>query len=662
VPVFDRRGHPIGVRARIGEGGEGAVYEVEGSSELVAKLYHRPVAASQAAKLAAMAALQTHNLRRVAAWPLDTLHERPGGAVRGLLMPRVDSRKPIHQLYGPRSRLAEFPLADWRFLVRVATNLARAFAVVHAHGQVVGDVNQNNILVAQDGTVRLIDCDSFQIVRGDQRFPCDVGVSSFQPPELQALASFRGLVRTVDHDRFGLAVLLFHLLMLGRHPFAGSYDGGDDMPVERAIRELRFAYGRGAAERGLRPPPLAPTLDTLSPAVAALFERAFSRAAARGGQRPSAADWALALDCLLHELVVCPSSPGHVFQFRLPTCPWCQIERRAGTTLFPAGGSPCVWPAGRDLTSVWATIEAVGGPGPAPELPGLAALPASRPSALARRVERRARAALAILAALASLASLVSLATGYPTGGSAGLGGALVGASLAWLIWSARSGPRGRAERARQRARDEWLAVAARWAYQAGDARFLKKRRRLEEARAAYLDLPNTHRRRLQALEADTRERQRRRFLARHPIATAGIKGLGAAREAVLASRGVETAADVSEDALRAVPGVGRQLRQQILAWRGQVELAFVVDTGQGIDRRDLTELEQEMQAARRRLEQHLRHGAADLAALARQAQRARLTLRPRVERALAALARSEADCLPRPPATAAPERAGRRG
>ncbi|HEY3111528.1 MAG TPA: hypothetical protein VGL23_22420 [Chloroflexota bacterium] len=641
MPVFDRSGQPISVRARIGQGGEGTVYEVDGWPELVAKLYHRPVAATQAAKLAAMAALQTQHLRRVAAWPLDTLHERPGGAVRGLLMPRVTSRKPIHQLYGPRSRLAEFPRADWRFLVRVATNLARAFAVVHAHGQVVGDVNQDNILVAPDGTVRLIDCDSFQIVRGDERFPCEVGVSMFQPPELQGLRSFRGLVRTVDHDNFGLAVLVFHLLMLGRHPFVGSYDGGGEMPVERAIGELRFAYGRRSAERRMRPPPLAPSLDALSPAVGRLFERAFSPEAARGGQRPSAASWALALDGLWHELVACPSNPGHVFQFRLPTCPWCRIERRAGTTLFP---SPTrAGPAGFDLAGAWAAIEAVAGPGPAPDLPDPASLPPARPSARARC--RRPRRALAALAALIALAGLASWAVGYPIGGPTSLSSGLIGASLAWLVWSARSQRRGGARRARQRARDDWLEVAARWAYEAGDALFLKKRRRLEDARAEYLDLPASHRRRLQRLEAGLQERQRTRFLERHAIASAGIKGLGPEREAMLGSCGIETAADVSEDRLREVAGFSCQLRQQILDWRRQVELGFVFDPGQGIDRRDLTELGQEVQAARRRLEQMLRHGATDLRALAREAQRARATLRPRVERALTALAQAEADC-----------------
>lgn len=268
MEVFDRHGRPVRLGPRLGQGGEGAVYEVVDRPGLVAKWYHWPAPPVQAEKLATMLRLPGEPLRRVAAWPIDTLHPQSGGACQGLLLPRVAGHQPIHLLYGPRSRLAAFPRADWELLVRVAANLAQAFAVVHAAGQVIGDVNQGNVLVGPNGEVKLIDCDSFQIVAGGRRFPCDVGVSTFQPPELQKLPSLRGVVRTANHDDFGLAVLIFQLLLLGRHPFAGAYSGGEDMPIERAIRELRFAYGRRAAANGMRPPPLSPPLDIVSPPLA----------------------------------------------------------------------------------------------------------------------------------------------------------------------------------------------------------------------------------------------------------------------------------------------------------------------------------------------------------------------------------------------------------
>ena len=160
-------------------------------------------------------------LLRVAAWPVDVLVDE-AGAVRGFLMPKVSAREDVHELYSPKSRRRAFPNVDFRFVVRVATNIARAFAQVHAVGNVIGDVNHGNALVGRDGTVVLIDCDSFQVRDGARIFTCDVGVALFTPPELAGHA-FRGLRRAANHDAFGLAVLLFHLLYLGRHPFAGKH-------------------------------------------------------------------------------------------------------------------------------------------------------------------------------------------------------------------------------------------------------------------------------------------------------------------------------------------------------------------------------------------------------------------------------------------------------
>ena len=50
------------------------------------------------------------------------------------------------------------------------------------------------ILVSRQGTVKFIDCDSFQVSDGPRVFTCDVGVPHFTAPELQG-KSFRGLQR-----------------------------------------------------------------------------------------------------------------------------------------------------------------------------------------------------------------------------------------------------------------------------------------------------------------------------------------------------------------------------------------------------------------------------------------------------------------------------------
>lgn len=187
--------------------------EVVGQPNVVAKLYHKPPSADVGAKLLAMAGAANEQLLAIAARPLGTVHERAGGRVWGLIMPKVVGCKPSHYLYGPKTRLMEFPQATWPFLVHTAANVARAFAVVHPQGHVVGDVNHGNLLVSERGLVRMIDCDSFQFTAAGRTYHCDLGVSTHQPPELQGRA-LRGLLRTANHDNFGLAVLTFQLLFM----------------------------------------------------------------------------------------------------------------------------------------------------------------------------------------------------------------------------------------------------------------------------------------------------------------------------------------------------------------------------------------------------------------------------------------------------------------
>ena len=83
--------------------------------------------------------------------------------------------------------------------------------------------------------MRLIGCDSFQITAGGRCFTCDVGVPMFTPPELQE-RSLTGVIRSENHDNFGLAVVIFQVLFMGSHPFAGRRPGGGDMPIEQAIK------------------------------------------------------------------------------------------------------------------------------------------------------------------------------------------------------------------------------------------------------------------------------------------------------------------------------------------------------------------------------------------------------------------------------------------
>ena len=278
----DVRGREAGLGRCLGQGGEGAVYAVPMWPRSVAKIYARRPDEQATRKLAAMVQLGTEELASFAAWPQGLLLDPRTGSAVGFLMPRVDAHREIHALYGPTARKAAFPDASWAFLARVARNLAAAFDAVHRHGHVIGDVNQGNVVVSRKATVRLIDCDSFQVTHEGHTYPCRVGVPLFTPPELQH-QRLDSVERTHDHDRFGLAVLVFQLLFMGRHPFAGRHPDRV-VPVEAAIREGLFAFGREARRQGWEAPPFSLLLEDVTPAVADLFERAFGREAATEGR------------------------------------------------------------------------------------------------------------------------------------------------------------------------------------------------------------------------------------------------------------------------------------------------------------------------------------------------------------------------------------------
>jgi len=323
----------------LGAGGEARVLAIPDDDSLVAKLYHEPTLA-KARKVALMMADEPALDASAAAlaWPRDLLIDGQG-RFAGFLMERAAGPR-VFELYNPSTRRSAAPGSDHALLHRVGANVAAAFGALHERGYVIGDVNESNVLVRPGGAVTLVDTDSMQVPdrANGTVLRSRVGKPEFTPPELQG-RSFGDFDRTPEHDRFGLAVLLFLLLMEGTHPFAGRLvDGSDTPPVEERIRRGLFPH-HGHAE--IDPPRLAPEFALLDPALRALFVRAFAEGHADPAARPSAAEWRTALDAAADALVVCAKSARHRHGPHLGECPWC--ERTAvlqGRDPFPADAQP----------------------------------------------------------------------------------------------------------------------------------------------------------------------------------------------------------------------------------------------------------------------------------------------------------------------------------
>ncbi len=620
----------------LGRGGEGSVYDVAGRTDLVAKVYHRPPSSQKSQKLLLMPKMADPRLLALTAWPIDVL-QAANGQVSGFLMQKVEGYKDIHALYGPKSRRMEFPGANWRHLIRAATNVARAFAVLHELGCVIGDVNHGGIRVSSDMTVKLIDCDSFQIQADGRTLFCEVGVENFTPPELQG-KPFTGVVRTPNHDNFGLAVLVFYLLMIGRHPFAGRYSGRGEMPIEKAITEYRYAYGRNARSNLMEPPPFAPTALVATSDIAELWERAFSQQAAQSGPRPTAKDWVARLRSLEASATRCSQHPGHYFVPSVGSCPWCAIESSAGTLLFLAPLGAMVPDSQFNLAIIWSRITQIPAPGAVPAI----ALPSAMPSPQARELQssRKARKIGGRLAVV--IAGIIALAVA-PDGAFVWFMAAL-GLWLGIGSWANAGAEVAAFRRKREEAGSLLTQVEQRLRAETGPEGFAQRLKKLETARAELLNLPATRERKMKALIAEREKHARQRFLERFEIESAKIPGIGPAKRAMLESYNIETAADITESAVLNVPGFGPALYGRLRDWRRSVEVRFKFDPNSAVDPRDIQDLESKIVQQRTQLESTLMQGAQDLQRLHQEIKHKREQLLRSAESVAAAYAQADAD------------------
>ena len=333
----DQNGNTVRLGQKIGGGGEAQIFSVQGQARLVAKIYTK-AAPGRYAKLRAMLAKPpadpTASRGHLSiCWPTSLLFGTVGTAV-GFLMPMMDRQRhrEVFKLYQPQDRAREAPGFTWLNLLKAAENIASVVQAIHAFGYVVGDINESNFFVSEQTYVTLVDCDSMQVPDSGTIYHCTVGKADFTPPELQG-RDFSSVNRTPEHDHFGLAVLVFLLLMEGVHPYSGVWKGSGDPGIEERIRRGLSPYG-GSSK--ISPMPAALPFQNLPHSTRELFVRAFGRGHKNPAARPSSREWAVELRRLSQNLKTCRKNAKHLYPAQLRNCMWC--ERAAlfgGVDLYP---------------------------------------------------------------------------------------------------------------------------------------------------------------------------------------------------------------------------------------------------------------------------------------------------------------------------------------
>ena len=235
----DETGARIVPGEKLGEGGEGVVHLVEGQPGSVMKVWHPGRTPQDAARKI------RHLINNPVGpelgetwqitWPQHMVIENR--VLVGYTMPILnpaESWEPIVEYYNRRAaqstgatQAREIRIDD---RVRMARNLALGFRAVHEAGYVIGDVNEKNVEVNRQNDIAMVDCDSYGFTdpATGHTFSNEMGRPEFQAPEAQGDYSNR----TRNHDLFGLAVIIFHLLT-GYQPYTVTNQPNYPLPGDR---------------------------------------------------------------------------------------------------------------------------------------------------------------------------------------------------------------------------------------------------------------------------------------------------------------------------------------------------------------------------------------------------------------------------------------------
>ena len=320
-------------------GGEGRIYAVKGNHFICAKVfYENSIDTELPKKIKAMIRNAPEDPTwsiigyRSIAWPTEVLYfDSSLEHFAGYTMPYIDTKifKESHIYYDPADRIREFGgTFTWKYLITAAFNICNAVESVHHKGHCIGDLRENNILVAPNTLVTLVDCDSFQIFDPEENktYYTRVGTGEFLPPELHAADFKHSDYDRMYSDRFALAVLIFKFLMMGTHPYQAKGKLVEDTPSTEG-KILKGLYPYLGNQKGIMPPEYAPDYEIIPPVIKDLFFRSFVEGHKSPPTRPTAREWLEALRLLIESLRECKVNRNHVYSEHLSHCPWCKMKK-----------------------------------------------------------------------------------------------------------------------------------------------------------------------------------------------------------------------------------------------------------------------------------------------------------------------------------------------
>lgn len=341
--------HPSGARVELRQppldaGGEGEIHLIDGRSRIVKLIFHpTPVVIEKLCWMLDHAPpRETPWAPRDLGWPDGLLIRPETNQICGYQTMFFENASTLETVFNRIERVRTFPNWTFAHLVNLAANLARAFERAHRLNLTLGDVSSRNAMCDERTYVKLIDLESAQIDAGKSLLPCLVATTDYTAPELQAVDDFSKVRRTVFHDSFGLAVLVYQLIGDGVHPYYGTVEspgGPKTMPpgmAERVSQNLWAHSSSTAAKPRVTPPPDACDFASMPTQLQDLFHRAFDEGHVNPSRRPAPREFVDALEVMFKTLTRCSVNPKHQFAQGLAKCPWCVRRAATGIESFPA--------------------------------------------------------------------------------------------------------------------------------------------------------------------------------------------------------------------------------------------------------------------------------------------------------------------------------------
>jgi len=339
--VFTQTQKPITLVQELSSGGEGVIWTTDLPGR-IAKIYKSPTQA-HLNKISLMVQSPPAIPRDSIAWPQDMLFTKGGNFV-GFLMSHLEGRLSLNNIYNSKFRKQKAPHFDWQLLHITALNIASIVGALHSKGYVLGDLKTDHFLVDDQAQVSLVDVDSIQVKTPREIFRCPVGSEGFTPPELVGKDLLK-ITRFEEQDRFGLAVLLYMVLM-GTHPYAGSWrDGHEPLARDDAVAGGFWPYGASSV---ITLSPLALPLEILSPGLQEGFLQTFNTGHHAPEKRLKPAEWQNRIEEARARLMKCPIQSSHLYDQGHRRCYWCTRREQLGVDAFPldpAQPKPVVIPA-----------------------------------------------------------------------------------------------------------------------------------------------------------------------------------------------------------------------------------------------------------------------------------------------------------------------------